>query len=55
MKLENGNTKETPAEYGALDKDKKGTAFDHEWNYQSVLGMMSYLATNAQGVTLPLQ
>ena len=46
--LEEANTKETPAEYGVLDKDKKETPFDHSWNYHSVLGMMSYLATNSQ-------
>ena len=48
LKLTDANTKETPAEYGALDKDKNGTPFDHAWNYRSVLGMMSYLATNAR-------
>ena len=48
MGLEDANEKETPAEYGALDKDANGLSFNHVWNYRSVLGMMSYLATNSR-------
>ena len=46
--LEDSTPKSTPAEKIALGKDENGQQRAEGWNYRSVVGMMSYLATNSR-------
>jgi Reverse transcriptase (RNA-dependent DNA polymerase) len=43
MGLNESNIVMTPAEFGALPKDKLGVEAQESWSYRSVLGMMLYL------------
>jgi hypothetical protein len=46
--LEGANTKDTPAEFGALPADKDGEPCNGEFNYASVVGMLMYLCANTR-------
>ena len=46
--LEDSTPKSTPAEKNPLGKDIDGQQRAEGWNYRSVVGMMSYLATNSR-------
>jgi hypothetical protein len=46
MHLENCNGCDTPAAMSPIHADQDGTAFNESWQYDSVIGMMMYLANN---------
>jgi hypothetical protein len=46
MNLENCNGCDTPAFMSPIRADQDGPAFNESWQYDSVIGMMMYLANN---------
>jgi hypothetical protein len=46
--LENCNGCDTPGTTGPIHVDQDGPAFNESWQYDSVIGMMMYLANNTR-------
>jgi hypothetical protein len=48
MNLENYNGCDTPAATSPIHMDQDGPAFNESWQYDSVIGMLMYLANNTR-------
>ena len=48
LELENSNGKRTPAEFDTLPANKEGKQCNENFNYSSVVGMLSYLSNHTQ-------
>ena len=48
LELKNSNGKRTPAEFGTLPANKEGEQCNENFNYSSVVGMLSYLSKHTR-------